>query len=441
MKQRKLLPLLLCCALLLSFAACRQKPRHEHTFTDWTTWKAATCSEEGTLRRYCTKCPAIATRITEMLPHTPGEYTICKECGHVDFDPDADFVELGIPTTQWYGKKVLANFPWDLKLWNGKIYRAAGNYSAHNASTPIWAFDLASQSWENTAWVAEEAIHRFVEIGGKLCTPGIDPTGGWDMGNYYVLEENGWQQIRNLPNGVHCFDLIEFDGKIFAGLGTEVPENTVAVSTDGGKSFSFVPLYEDGKPLDTSSLQWMRTYEFMEYNNTLYALISGRLGIGNKTMLFRYEDNKMVYIDNGYQYVGGLSHNASYIPGKFEFDGALYLTCNYLYAVTDFSDINTRVKVSMPKGETVTDAFLKDGTIYVLSYYKPWDKPYHVRIYASTTGKAGSFTEVLSFLYDVKPCSFEFDGTYFYVGLGGSNVTNAKNGMVVRAKPGIQITY
>jgi hypothetical protein len=347
-------------------------------------------------------------------------------------------VELGVICSNWYGSGKKANYPWDIKVWNGKVYRGAGDYDTNSGATTILSYDIASHTWDTSYQAKDEAIHGFVEINGTLCAPGIDPREGWAYGNYYLLDAQGkWQKVRNLPNGVHNFDMIEFDGKIFAGLGTEDADDTVAVSTDGGKSWSFVPLYQDGEPFDTSSYKWTRTYEFTQYNGQLYALVSFQLGIGSKHVLFRYENGKMVLInDQIFPLIGGVSVGRKYWNGEFEFDGACYLTASKLYAIRDFSDQESYEKIEMPNGERVADAFLKDGVIYVLAFQQDSKtKEYTITIYKSTTGKTGSFETVQSFTYLVQPCSFDTDGTYFYVGMGYSTTKQTKSGTILRVKP------
>ena len=271
----------------------------------------------------------------------------------------------------------------------------------------------------------------------RYFAPGIDPTGSWDTGNYYYLQDGKWKTMRTIPNGVHNFDMIEFDGKIFAGMGTEDVDDTVAVSTDEGKSWTYVPLYKDGKRFDTSDYKWSRTYEFTQYNGQLYALISFQLGFGSSYMVFRYEDGKMVWLsDRVTKLLGGSSVSRKYWGGEFEFDGACYLTLGSLYAIRDFSDQESYEKIEMPNGERVADAFLKDGVIYVLAFQQDSKtKEYTITIYKSTTGKTGSFETVQSFTYLVPPCSFDTDGTYFYVGMGYSTTKQTKSGTILRVKP------
>ena len=410
---------------------------HKHTFGDWILQQAASCKAEGQEERQCTECGQAEVRTIAKEAHSPGAYNVCKNCRYVDFDKDAQVVELGIICDAWYGSGNGANYAGDVKVWDGKVYRAAGDYDKNSGSTVILAYDIATQTWETTGNADDEAIHRFVEIGATLYTPGIDAIGGWDTGNFYVLGEDGkWQITRSLPNGLHCFDMIEFDGRIFAGLGTETLGNTVAVSQDKGKTFTFVPMYRDGVLLDTSGYEHSRTYAFAEYDGSLYALILFKKTgvIGYDTLIFRYDNEKMVYQSVADSRLTGKT-GRSYWQGTLEWKGVCYLTSTALNAITDFSNPETHRQISMPNGGVVSDILLHNDQLYVLSYTFQENMTSKAVIYKSATGEEGSFMEAASFDYAGIPISFDFDGDHFYIGIGNSFTDRSKTGMILRVKP------
>ena len=414
-----------------------QAAGHEHTFGEWALQEASTCVTEGKEVRRCSVCGFGETRALPLEDHKLNDSNLCKTCRKVIFDDNAPLVELGVVSDTLYGSGAKANTPWDVKCWNGKVYRASGDYDK-NSGASIFAYDVANRVWDAAYKVKDEAIHGFVEIGGKLVAPGIDATQGWEYGNYYELQADGkWKQIRNLPNGVHCFDMIECGGKIFAGLGTEKVGNTVAVSEDGGKTFTFVPLYKDGKLCDLSKYDHSRTYEFAKLQDTAYALVAFYTKSGSATWeIYRYEDGKMHYTAEGKTLLDGSEFSRKYFGGDFEFNGTCYLTARRLYAIKDFSDPSSWQHISMPNSGKVSDAILHDGAIYVLSSRQDIKtKIYHVIIYKSTTGEAGSFEEVASYDYSGFPLSFDYDGEHFYVGCSLNSIDQSKMGMLLRIKP------
>lgn len=423
-------------AVLLSatLLGCSLKPAHQH-IGDWALKEAATCAKEGIEERICTECQEKESRSVAKLPHPLGEDSICKVCNFVSFDPAVAVAELGIFSNNYFPGNTAANRAWDVKIWGDLVYRGAGDYDKNTGATPILAFNKETQSWVQMGITADEAVQRFVEIDGKLYTPGIDPTENWEMGNFYVLEGDTWKKVRNLPGGLHNFDMIGFDGKIFAGLGTEILGNTVAVSRDKGESFSFVPLYRDGVLFDTAGYEYSRTYAFAEYDGNLYALIRFKKnGVTSyDTFIFRYTDGKMEYLsvaDNRLQGTPG----RNFWQGRLEWRGTCYLTSTALNAVTDFSKPETHKQIPMPNGGVVTDILLYNDELYVLSYTFREDMTCRVVIYKSATGEDGSFTEVVSFDYAAFPIAFDFDGEHFYIGTGMCPTDAAKAGMLLRVK-------
>jgi hypothetical protein len=348
-------------------------------------------------------------------------------------------VELGVFSNYWVADNTAANYVWDVKIWGDMIYRGVGDYDKNAGTSSIVAFNKETCCWTIAGNTADQAIQRFVEIGGTLYAPGIDPTGSWDFGNYYVLEGETWKQVRNLPNGLHNFDMIEFDNKIFAGLGTEVLGNTVAVSQDGGTNWDFVPLYREGSLLDTSGYEHSRTYAFMEYDGGLYALIRFKKAgsLSYDTFIFRYDNGKMVYQSAANGRLTG-SSGRNFWQGKLEWKGVCYLTSTALNAITDFSKPETHKQIAMPNGGVVTDILLHNDQLYVLSYVFQADMTCNVVIYKSATGEEGSFTEVVSFHYAGVPISFDFDGSHFYIGTGQSFADQTKSGMLLRVKAGYE---
>lgn len=67
-------------------------PVTAHTPGEWTVVKAATCSESGLEQKTCTVCGAVIERqVTDPLPHTYGEWTVTKE---------ATCTEAGVETAE-----------------------------------------------------------------------------------------------------------------------------------------------------------------------------------------------------------------------------------------------------------------------------------------------------------------------------------------------------
>lgn len=356
----------------------------------------------------------------------------------VNFESNASVIEMG--TIAGFSSGNIANYIWDVHIFDGKAYIGSGDYDKNAGEVRFNAFNLKTNAWEKMENTTDMAIHAFVEIGGKLYAPGIDSTDsdGWAWGNYYVLENGKWVKHRNIPNGIHCFDMIGFDNKIFMAMGGNNEQQMIAVSSDGGKTFSHLPIYRGSNPLNPSGYdpKWFRGYDFVEYKGNLYALLTYRLtsnGIYAKD-IYRYDGDKMVYVGRD-NFSGRVGRN--YWQAAFEWKGTCYIAAKGLFAITDFSSTtNNKQAIAMPGGEIVSDAILHKDTMYTLGYKENADNSYQVVIYKSTTGAAGSFTQVASFKYEGIPYSFDFDGSYFYVGIGQPSANDAsKAGMLLRVKP------
>lgn len=429
---------LFCMSLCGCGNANNREPEHQHTFEEWRMFRMPNCRQEGLELRSCTECKFEESRPLAMSPHTYSNgRNICNVCRYVNMDADATVVEMGNMAPYELGN--VANYVWDVQIWDGKICRGAGDYDKNSGDTPFVTFDLETRRWVTVDTATDEAIHRFVEIDGKLYAPGIDSrdTSGWDLGNYYVMENGRWQKVRNVPDGIHCFDMIGFDGKLFIGVGTGDSQRVIGVSSDKGQTWKYLPMYKDGQLLDASGHDqgWSRGYEFVEYGGKLYAMVYFGLKEGGSTReIFVYEDGKMVYVGSGNF---GARVTRNYWQSKFEFHGKCFVTAAGLYAITDFAKLDTHKKIEMPNKEIVSDAILYNNEIYVLCYLNNADKTVKTVIYKSATGEEGSFTEVVSYDYPARPYAFDFDGSFFYVGTGAvlSTEYNAKAGMMLRVKP------
>lgn len=130
---------------------------------------------------------------------------------------------------------------WDLTAFKGRLYIGLGNRNnsgpAPNAGpVDVWFFDPARDQLVKDWTAPDEQVEVFRIIGGSLVIPGNDPQESWQLGNFYRLDHDGWQKVRTLPNGVHNFDMVQFDGVLYAALGTEYGA-VVAQSKDGGQTW------------------------------------------------------------------------------------------------------------------------------------------------------------------------------------------------------------
>ncbi|MBR2322632.1 MAG: hypothetical protein IKA54_03460, partial [Clostridia bacterium] len=324
-----------------------------HVLTTKCTGEIAICGEKAV----CTVCGGFYSGASK---HDVDDNNFCRNCHSVYADMTASVVELGIPTLLSYKETDLRNCAWDTYYYKGKIYRGSGSLDSSKPAS-IWAYDVEKARWYEEVVTNDVSIERFVEIDGKLIAPGADPTGSWAYGNYYELDENGWRTDTSVPDGVHMFDVIKYDGKIFYGLGTNY-NITPLVYTENGVDYTYVDFYNNGVKLDLSKTAQgetgIRVYELFVYKGELHAYIIYK-GVYS---IYKFDGTKMVCINEEPAY-GQYSSNFNTWNNGFEIDGVYYIIVGVVYAVTDFTDYTAFKKYVLPNNEVVADAVYKDGKI------------------------------------------------------------------------------
>ena len=349
------------------------------------------------------------------------------------------YEELGIPTAENYSSDMIARCVWDIAYFNDKVYIGAGDYNKNMGPVPIYAYNTKTNEFELSGTVNDEEVSRFVVIDGKLTAPGIDPYWekyGWEYGNYYSLTDSGtWELVRTIPLGIHCYDMVECDGRIFAATGTYSGKYPVSVSSDGGKSYKDVLFYKNGNLLDTSVYTTEsgknRVYDLFVLKGAVYALYSPELQTSD---LYKYEDDRFVYVDTWsdkeyrtYRYM-----QKGLINDKTEFEGKYYFACGTFYVTDDL--INLKL-IEMTELYNITDVINGGDRVYALSNVRADDGNYRISIYGNSKEAPEQFTELYAFEYSDFALSFTYDGeNCFYIGTGfrGNLSSGNKNGMILK---------
>ena len=225
--------------------------------------------------------------------------------------------------------------------------------------------------------------------------------------------------------------MIEYQGKIFAGLGVQKGNAPIVCSYDGGQSFLPVTIYQDGGTLNTGEHALIRVYDFFLCNGNLYAALS--LEDGEKAYwLYRYDpdQNAFFFEKDLLNPFDRFSYKHGKVGEKVNFDGKLFLTTGYLYQTTDMQSF---AKISFGDGVVVTDLALENNTLYALCSYKKKDgsEMFATAVYALKVGEGQQFTKLFEFDYDVPAMSMVVTGNDFYIGMGNGKTANPKNGMLL----------
>jgi hypothetical protein len=299
---------------------------------------------------------------------------------------------------------------WDMQLFDNRIYFGMGN-SNNDGPSPnakggqIWSYDPKAKEFRIEYHTDEEQVDRFRIIDGHLAVPGHDPTDSWILGNWYRLEDTGWKKYRNIPGGIHCYDIIGFEGKIFAALGTKPSSELVVMSEDGGTTWK------------GCGIGGMRAYTLFTVADQLY--VSLYRGVA--------------------AYDGGRFHekiNCDWFPGQSENGGLrlvvrdVYFKGNTIYIgayrTTDHQWTPFGIYVSKNPSEIkeiklpgkIWDLLVRDDTLYVLSAVKSeMDKDtWYIRV-TSTKDLVG-WKPLFQFESPTFARSFEYLKGAFYFGLG-----------------------
>lgn len=330
----------------------------------------------------------------------------CRDSGG---DVTAKLRDLGIPLAEQYPDDSEANIrarcSWDMTVFDGNLYVGCGDYDTNMGPVPVWSLDTATETWRAAVEpLPDEHIKRYAVIGETLCILGTDSKGEWDMGSFYTLSDGEWKEHRVLPSGIHCFDTVEYDGKLFFGLGVNSGDYPVVVSEDG-ETFSPVPFLRDGAPLDTSA-SFVRVYNFCVYNGTLHAFLT----LGEEGAIaydvYRYEANAFHYFSTPPEiflrnydiaYTGSYAGLATFVNGYCYY---------YSEDMTNFRPC--RVEMS----DLACDMMVLDGTLYALAYTVLEDG-YESAVYASQDGK--EFTKLFYFRDEIPANRFAYaDGTFYF---------------------------
>ena len=338
------------------------------------------------------------------------------------------YTELGVPSSSRYPDGTRARCPWDMIVWEGSLYIGGGDYDTNAGPVDIWAYNLETNTWHNSGTVPDEEVFRFCIIEDGLIAPGIDPTEDWTYGNYYELVNGEWTKHRTIPSGVHNFDMVEFDGWLFCGLGVPTGEYPIARSGDNGKTFSAVEMYKNGVPIDTSGSEFVRVYDLFVFEDALYAVFY----YGDSELvydLYRYEDGVFVFDNQWYQKIHQVKFSNHIIGGKVEYKGHMFFTAGYLYATDDMANFT---RVVFPNDPVVYDIGVYNDSLYVLCGEKKEDGTYTISVWKNRNQKVTSFSELFNFSYEIPPLSLTWHDSTFYIGMGDASEVQEKNGMVLQ---------
>ena len=349
---------------------------------------------------------------------------------------EATYTELGIPAETTAVIGTTSCCAWDVEVYENALFVGSGDYDKNHGPVGMWQYDLKTGEWlGGDEKMPDEQVSRFYVFDDKLYAPGTDPKDSWDLGNYYTYtkDDGKWTINRVLPGGVHNFDLIKFDGKLFAGLGVTGKDSPIVMSTDE-KTWTAVPMYKDGKLRERNGETYIRVYDFFVLDNTLYAYFYLSDGKTAARELYRYDGENFVYHSDMIATLKFKRQTYEHIAQKMEFKGCEYIVNGNLYKT---SDMITAEMVDMGEGVEVQDARVIGKTLYLLcnELVDTEDGETQFRVSVKKSKDGETFTEAFYFSYPVRALSFTYHNKTFYFGTGfgtkGKNDYHFENGTIL----------
>jgi len=161
---------------------------------------------------------------------------------------------------------------WSMFPFHGLLYLGYGNASnlepePYGGAVEVIAFNPVSGKFTNQYNMPEQQVDHYRVFDGQLVSPGFNPDGFVNgNGDFYIQESNTWNRVATIPGATHTFDIYDFQGVWFAGLG-KYGSNIVS-STNQGATWNNVMSADLAGEDSTGN----RVLSFFELNNTLYSV-------------------------------------------------------------------------------------------------------------------------------------------------------------------------
>ena len=289
-----------------------------------------------------------------------------------DISAEKTFVltELGCPSKESYSEKQLnSRIPWDLCVFDGKLFIGCGDYDKNTGPSDIWQYDLTTQEWSSSGKVDDEAVVNFEIIDSRLVTTGTDPKATWENGSFYTYTPDGWQTDRSVPFGIHMFDIAEFHGKTFYAIGNQSNAQSPVQMTLDGVNYTNVPFYiDDIALLNNPDYGFSRCYNLFESDNVLFAFcwLSDNQNQPKTMGIFKFDGDAFRFVsrltDLNVQSIG--SNRQLPLNKVITYNNKFYFSTGYLYLTDSFE---TLTKINIPDGAYVEDMTVNGDNLYILT--------------------------------------------------------------------------
>lgn len=350
-------------------------------------------------------------------------------------DKDLQIEELGIPTKEYYTSNAIARCVWDMEIWDDKLFLGCGDYNNNSGPTPLLFCDIDSLGeWESAATLNEEQIGRLLIVNKKLTIPGLDSVDSPDSSTYYQMENGILRHFSVIPNSFHIFDLVEFEGKVFLGIGGDKGLSSV-VYTQDNENYIRVPMYKDGNDVIADEELHVRTHNLYVLNNTLFAEFWCE-NVQNNYMVsevYKYTGQHFEYHSTLTEKLraGVKCKNVPPIFSKSIHNNTVFITTGFLYFSKDMTNFTM---IGFPNDARTYDIYKHENKLYFLTAAAT-DGGYQVSIYSTTSGSINDFEKEITFGYSMHPTAFVIKDNNYYIAFGEwQNSGSDTNGTILSIK-------
>lgn len=341
------------------------------------------------------------------------------------------------------GQYPFACNPWDMKTYGDNVFICCGDYSINSGDAPIFSYNKKTKKFDIFDVLTTEQNSRFYVFDNKLYTTAADPV-FWGFGEFYSLTENQerFDCYECLPSNIHCFDMVDFDGKFFLCGSVIDYENYSMVqcidknklqkeSFDNTKQVFF---YKNGKKLGEQ--ECYRVYDMFVYKGNLYAWhYDGYMGNDRETYtglyVYNKEKDRFDYIEDEKSLSDIMDSNPlneecesyMFFQSKFEFKGKMVFVNRNIYYT---EDLKNYTQCSLGKGfenYVIRDAIEIEGQIYAVGSQKLDNGKYKTSVFVTDDLK--KFSELFNFETESYINCFEYIDKTFVFGEGGSSKNTA----------------
>lgn len=386
--------------------------------------------------------------------------------------------------------KVIGNIPletgmngkarniWDLQFFGDDIFMGFGNTTTNPGPIDLVSYNIQTQSFKYHGDNKNEAIEKFRVHNSDLYIPASDPVSG-NVLKYSISNEGTFVEQSFNPLLAHVRDIAFFEDQRFLLGNSRCPSEKTPecnglilehITTGLIETGVLSPLLQLTGTLENSRWNWFFGYliwnDELILPNAMFTESYMPNLILEDNLFFTYKDGDISWsayepenqrLKHEYFYPVNTDPNQSDLKGQkvtlrpvsqIEFQGKLLYTLRSYsifeeYYLQEYNNSRGFILkehlqeeanfVSLPEADAVgEDLLLIENEVYVLANKRISANEHIVYIYKSNnpTLDSGSWEELMFFESSNMARSFEFDGEYFYIGLGineGDDVEQAGN--------------